>query len=134
MKKLINWFKSLFAQAEKGSPEGISEFKSLVKRGLDVVVKYNEAKEDEKITNSEWLGIGRSAFPLIQNIRNWKLLKSQALDFTTVEGLELVSYMAELGIVGDDAQIIVKHTIAAIEKAYGIYVDDISIIIATLKN
>lgn len=135
MKNIIKTIKGWFVSDKpQGDPQGISEFKSIVKRGLDIVIKFTTAKADGNISGVEWVGIGKSALPLIQNIKNWKLLKAQALDFTTAEGVELAQYMAELGVIGEKAHIIIEHTIAAIEKGYNIYVEDISVIIETLKK
>lgn len=135
MKGIIETIKGWFKSNEpQGDPQGISEFKSIVKRGLDIMIKFQKSKADGNISGIEWVGIGKSALPLIQNIKNWKLLKAQALDFKTAEGVELAQYMAELGVIGEKAHIIIEHTISAIEKGYAIYTEDISVIIETLKK
>lgn len=134
MKKIIKWFKNLFTSSESIDPQGISEFKSLIKNGLIVATSVKESNADGQITGVEWISIGRSALPLIGNARNWKILKAQGLDFTAEEGIELVEYAQSLGIIKEDAKAVIMHVISAIEKGYSLYMEDIKPIILILKK
>lgn len=134
MKKFWNWLKNLFGSRTTGNPEGTSEIKDVIKNVISVIKKVKEARSDKKISGVEWIGIGKTAFPLVQNVKNWELLKSQLLDFTTEEGAEMASWLAMQGVIGDEAKLLVKHAIAAIEKAIAIYNTDISKIIEILNK
>jgi hypothetical protein len=134
MSKLKNWVSKLFGSKPTGNPEGISEFKSILKTGFEIVKAYNSANIDGKVTGLEWVSIGRAALPLISNAKNWKLLKEQALDFTTQEGIELAEYAVSLGILKSDAHKAIVHIISAIEKGYSIYKDDIKEVIRILGS
>jgi hypothetical protein len=131
---MFKFLKNLFGKPQSGNPEGISEFKSLIKTGLEISIKIKDAKADGKIKGIEWIGIAQSAAPLINNIKNWGLLKAQALDLTTEEGIELAEYATSLGIIKENANEVIYHVISAIEKSYGIYVDHVSHIIRILRK
>jgi hypothetical protein len=136
MKNLLEWFKSLFTKKEDipADPHGISEFKSLIVTGLSIANEVKSAKADGKITAIEWVGIVKAAVPLINNARNWQLLKAQCLDFSTKDGHELAAYALSLGIVSDKIHDVIFHVIAAIEKGYAIYTEDVIPIINILKK
>jgi hypothetical protein len=134
MKKFWKWVKGLFGNKPTGNPEGTSEIKDVIKNVISVIAKVKNARSDEKITGIEWIGIGKTALPIVQNVKRWELFKSQVLDFTTEEGSEMAGWLAMQGVIGDDAKVLVKHAISAIEKSIVIYKDDISEIIRILQG
>lgn len=135
LKSIGDFFKNLFSSKPPGDPQGTGEIKDVIKNVVGIIDSVKDAKaDDNKISGTEWVGIGKAALPFMQNIKQWELLKSQLLDFTTEEGAEMAGWLAERGIVGIRAKLVIEHSIAAIEKAVAIYNDDIVVIIANLKK
>lgn len=134
MKKLWLKIKSFFASKPAGDPQGTSEIKDVVKNVVNIIAEFKKAKaDDNKIKGLEWVGIGKAALPLVQNVKKWETLKAQLLDFTTEEGSEMAGWLAMQGIIGEEAKLLVKHAIAAIEKSIAIYNTDIKEIIRILR-
>lgn len=135
LKKFFDWVKGLLPnKKEVADPQGISEFKALVKNGLKVATTAKDAKADGVITKGEWIKIGASAVPLLKNFANWKLLKAQALDFTTDEGRELADYAVSLGILRSDAREAIDHVIAIAEGGQVLYEEHVNPLIVIIKR
>ena len=69
-----------------------------------------------------------------QNLRKYKLLKAQILDFKSDEGKDLVDYCVSLGIVSEDAEIIIVNAIEAAEGFVEIYKNNIIPIWEVVKS
>ena len=134
----MNWFKK---QWEKLTGSGvvisttdISLIKSLLKNIIFIIATLKDANEDKKISWAEWLGIAKSTLPALNDIRKFKALKAQFLDFSTDEGKELIDFVIELGVLPGKAEIIVQHSFNVAIKLIALYKEDISPVVLCLKE
>lgn len=134
----MNWFKKLFSkfsqEKETISPTDISLIKDVIKNTLLVITSYKDANKDSKVSFLEWSDIAKSALPLFNNLKKYKLLKAQILDFKSDEGKDLVDYCVSLGIVSEDAEIIIVNAIEAAEGFVEIYKNNIIPIWEVVKS
>lgn len=114
---------------------GIKVFKKLVKNVVDYTLQVKKATADDgKISRIEYLGFIDEVIDTLKIAAKFPVLKAEILDFSVGEGKELVEYTISLGVVSGKAEFVIAHSVDAIEKAIGIWNDDIKPIIDVLKN
>lgn len=136
MKKLIEKIKAWFTSEKVDvNPNDISEIKAIFKNVLNVIVAFKTAKAgDNKISTLEWGSIAKAGLPIVTNIKRYQLVKAQILDFTTAEGIELIQYCQELGILKEDATTVLTNAAQAIEGLIVIYKTNIIPIVNSIKK
>jgi hypothetical protein len=137
MKK--GWFSKLLSSLnittiEPIDPQEMNEIKSLLKNAFVVFKKYQVSLEDDVTTATEWLGIVKSATPLIGNIKNWKIIKEQLLNFKFEDGKELILFVIEQGVIPKEAETVVKHLVDYIEIQIMGYNNHVKPIIDIIKK
>jgi hypothetical protein len=125
-----NWFKNLFGliKIEPIDEQEKSEIKKLLKTVFNMLKKHQENKADDKITGAEWLGLAKTAYPLINSAKNYQAIKNEILNFNTNDGKELVKWVIQQGILPDNAQFVVTHLFEFVEVqivAYNTHVQPI---------
>ena len=75
--------------------KGIEKIKKALGSVIKVAEKYDEAKEDNKVTAWEWAGIGFSAVGLIGAVKDRKEILDEYKDLDDAERDELHTYFVE---------------------------------------
>jgi hypothetical protein len=102
-------------EIEPVAEEELNEIKSLFKNAFVVFKQYQLSQEDNVTTAAEWAKIAKSALPIIGNIKKWKLIKAQLLDFKYEDGKDLILFVIEQGVIPKEAETVIKHLVDYIE-------------------
>jgi hypothetical protein len=125
-----NWFKNLFGlvPTQPIDEKEKSEIKKLLKTVFNMLKKHQENKADDKITGAEWLGLAKTAYPLINSAKNYQAIKAEILKFKTDDGIELAQWVIKQGVLPSKAEFVVTHLFEFIELqivAYNTHVQPI---------
>jgi hypothetical protein len=134
MKEWIKKTFSFLTPKKEVSEQELNAIKSLLKNSFVVLKKYQESNEDNNVSAMEWLGVIKSARPIVSNIYNWRAIKDQILNFKYDDGKDLVLFVISQGVFPDKAEEVVKHLVAYVELQIFGYTEHVKPVIALFKK
>lgn len=113
---------------------GIETIKKVSKDVIDTIKEFIKDNEDKKISKGEWLAKIDNAITLGKDFFQYKILASEFIDIDSEEGIELINFIADMGIGDIKARKLAIYIIQLIDVEVAAYNDIIKPAIDLLKE
>lgn len=113
---------------------GIETIKKVSKDVIDTIKEFIKDNEDQKISKGEWLAKIDNAITLGKDFFQYKILASEFIDIDSEEGIELINFIADMGIGDIKARKLAIYIIQLIDVEVAAYNDIIKPAIDLLKE
>ena len=113
---------------------GIETIKKVSKDVIDTIKEFIKDNEDHKISKGEWLAKIDNAITLGKDFFQYKILASEFIDIDSEEGIELINFIADMGIGDIKARKLAIYIIQLIDVEVAAYNDIIKPAIDLLKE